>query len=206
MPKTEPFEHYCEAYDDWFEKNREAFCAELKTIQSLLPRPEAAGMEVGVGSGQFAAPLGISIGIEPSPQMAARARRRGIQVCPGVAEALPFLNATFEFVLMVTTICFLDDVAGAFNEAHRVLKPGGCLIVGFIDKESELGGQYATNREKSRFYKEATFFSVREVMFFFEEAGFTKLSALQTLIPGEPSATFCEGFGKGAFVGIRGFK
>lgn len=206
MPKTGPFEHYCDAYDDWFEKNRDVFAAELETIRSLLPRPGTAGLEVGVGSGQFAAPLEISIGIEPSPQMAARARRRGIRVCPGVAEALPFLNATFEFVLMVTTICFLDDVAGAFKEAHRVLKPGGCLIVGFIDKESELGRMYAKNREKSRFYKEATFFSVQEVVHFFKGAGFGNLIAFQTLIAGEAPAALCEGSGKGAFVGIRGLK
>lgn len=206
MPKTEPFERYCDAYDDWFEKNRAVFAAELETIRRLIPRPETVGLEVGVGSGQFAGPLGISIGIEPSPQMAARARKRGIRVCPGVAEALPFINATFEFVLMVTTICFLDDITVSFREAHRVLKAGGYLIVGFIDKESELGGQYERNREKSRFYKEATFFSVREVMTFFKGAGFKNLIAFQTLIPGEPGLTSCEGFGKGAFVGIRGLK
>jgi SAM-dependent methyltransferase len=206
MPKTEPFEHNCDAYDDWFEKNRDAFAAELETIRRLIPRPGASGLEVGVGSGQFAAPLGISIGIEPSPQMAIRARRRGIRVCPGVAEALPFLNTTFEFVLMVTTICFLDDVARAIDEAYRVLKPGGYLIVGFIDKESELGGQYVKNREKSIFYKDAAFFSVPEVMFFLKHAGFSNLITLQTLIPGEPPSTLREGSGRGAFVGIRGLK
>ena len=129
MPKTEPFEKHSEAYDEWFEKNRDLYEAELEAIRELIPPPEAEGMEVGVGSGKFAAPLGIKIGVEPSEKMAIKARKRGITVYPGIAEDLPFPDGRFDFVLMVTTICFVDDVIKSFVEAFRVLKPGGCIIV-----------------------------------------------------------------------------
>lgn len=95
-----------------------------------------------MGSGRFAAPLGIALGVEPSEVMARLARSCGVAVLAGVAEALPFADTTFDLVLMVTVLCFVDDAKLALQEAHRVLKPGGCLVLAFIDRLSELGQQY----------------------------------------------------------------
>ena len=53
------------------------------------------------------------------------ANKKGVNVIEGVAESLPFTDSQFDFVLMVTTICFLEDIETAFNEANRVLKSGG---------------------------------------------------------------------------------
>ena len=206
MPKTESFEKYSDAYDEWFKKNFDLYEAELEAIRQLIPPPGSEGMEVGVGSGKFAAPLGIKIGVEPSEKMAIKARMQGINVYPGVAEELPFSDGRFDFVLMVTTICFVDDVIKSFREAFRVLKPSGCIIVGFVDKESELGRQYADKREKSKFYKDATFFSTQEVLRYLKEAGFGTVKIKQTLIPGESQETILDGYGKGAFVVIRSVK
>jgi len=206
MPKIEPFEKHSDAYDEWFNKNYDLYEAELEAIRQLIPPPGAEGMEVGVGSGKFAAPLGIKIGVEPSEKMAIKARMKGINVYSGVAEELPFSDGRFDFILMVTTICFVDDVIKSFRESFRVLKPGGWIIVGFVDKESELGRQYANKREKSVFYKEATFFSTQEVLKYLKEAGFGILKIRQTLIPGELPETILDGFGKGAFIVIKGVK
>jgi ubiquinone/menaquinone biosynthesis C-methylase UbiE len=159
-----------------------------------------------VGTGKFALPLGIRIGVDPSEKMAEKARLKGISVYSGVAEELPFSEEMFDFVLMVTTICFVDDVFRSFSEAFRVLKPGGAIVVGFIDKESCLGRQYAENKESSRFYKEAVFFSAPEVLGYLEEAGFIIKKILQTLIAGDKPSIIAEGFGKGTFVAIKGLK
>jgi len=206
MPKTEPFEKYSDAYDEWFEKNSDPYEMELEVIRRLIPSGGEEGMEVGVGSGKFAAPFGIRIGVEPSERMAIRARAHGIDVYQGIAEELPFPDGRFDFVLMVTTICFVDDIDTSFREVFRVLKPGGCIIVGFVDKESELGRQYADRKEGSRFYKEATFFSTQEVLTHLETAGFEITETRQTLIPGEVPETIVEGFGRGAFVAVKGVK
>ena len=69
MARTAAFEKHSEAYDDWFDKNRDIYEAELKVVRQLLPVGNVQGMEVGVGSGKFAEPLGIKIGLEPSEQM-----------------------------------------------------------------------------------------------------------------------------------------
>jgi len=206
MPKIDAFEHYSDAYDDWFEKNQDAYEAELKAVRQLLPGGDARGMEIGIGSGKFAVPLGIKIGVEPSEQMAAKAEKLSLEVYSGVAEKLPFPAGQFDFVLMVTTICFVDDVVRSFQEAWRVLVSGGCILVGFVDMESELGQKYLQNRHKSKFYREATFFSTQEVLDHLKTAGFGATEVVQTLVPGDTEKIVLDGFGEGAFVVIKATK
>lgn len=206
MPRIEPFEKYSSEYDKWFDDNLDLYMAELEAIRQLIPPAGSVGMEVGVGSGRFAAPLGIEVGVEPSKKMADKARSKGIEVYAGSAEELPFTDCRFDFVLMVTTICFVDDIAETLREAFRVVKSGGSVIVGFVDRESELAKRYFENRESSRFYKDATFVSVPEVLEYLKKSGFVVTNVVQTLIPEESLETVLEGFGKGAFVVIKGMK
>ena len=124
MAKIEPFERYTGQYEDWFLKNRFVYRSELKAIKEQLPEGKR-GIEIGVGTGQFGAPLGIDIGIEPSHKMGGIARKRGIKVIDAVAESLPLRNSSHDFILMVTTICFLDDIMASFKEIYRVLKVNG---------------------------------------------------------------------------------
>jgi len=105
MARIEPFEKHPLRYEQWFDKHKFAYESELQAIRKLLPQG-GNGLEIGVGSGRFAVPLGIKLGIEPSSKMMQIALRRGIEVIGGVAESLPFRNLQFDFALMVTTICF----------------------------------------------------------------------------------------------------
>jgi len=171
MPKSALFDRNYEAYEAWFDRHQDIYETELTAIKKLLPPFERA-LEVGVGTGRFAAPLWIKEGVEPSRKMAAIAQKRGIEVKEGVAEALPYEDERFDLVLMVTTICFVDDPLKALQEAHRILKPDGRLLLAFVDKESPLGKLYERNRHKSRFYSEATFFSKKEIFKLLKEAGF----------------------------------
>ncbi|WP_201353167.1 class I SAM-dependent methyltransferase [Hydrogenimonas urashimensis] len=199
------FEKYAEDYEKWFERHGRLYRAELEAVRSLMP-PFQKGVEIGVGSGRFAAPLGIQTGVEPSSRMAEIARRRGVDVIVGVAEKLPFDDGSFDMALMVTTICFVDDPPKSLREIWRILKPGGYIVVGFVDRKSELGKFYERNREKSRFYKEATFFSAEEVLVLLREAGFSDCEIRQTLFG--PDLDHMQtgvkpGYGEGAFVVIR---
>ncbi|WP_297444814.1 class I SAM-dependent methyltransferase [Desulfurobacterium sp.] len=206
MAKTESFDRFYREYENWFERNRDIYEAELELIRSLLP--QGKGIEIGVGTGRFAAPLGIKIGIEPSDAMAEVARQRGIDVLKGVAESLPVPNESYDFVLMVTTVCFVDDVLKSFKEAFRILKKGGVFIVGFVDKNSPLGKRYQEKKDKSRFYKEATFYSTEEIVDFLKKAGFSEISVKQTLIEkdGKMLPVIKDGSGEGGFVAVRAVK
>ena len=82
---------------------------------------------------------------------------------------------------MVTTICFLDNVESALKEDYRVLKPGGYLIIGFIDAESPLGRLYEKHKKESTFYKDAIFYSVKKVVSYMEKANFKDFSFRQTI-------------------------
>lgn len=209
MAKIEPFEKNTSQYEDWFERNKFVYESELRAIRRQLPK-SGEGIEIGVGSGRFAAPLGIQLGVEPSSKMREIAKQRGIEVINSAAEDLPFDDDKFDFALMVTTICFLDDIKAAFKEAYRIIKSGGRLIIGFIDRDSPIGKLYQQHKNESVFYKVATFYSVDEVISILKEAAFKNFNFTQTLFHNlteirniEPIK---EGYGEGSFVVVRALK
>ena len=206
MPKIVSFQKYATRYEKWFEENYRVYGAELKAIRSLLPAGKY-GMEIGVGTGRFAAPLGVKLGIDPSGRMREFAQKRGVKVLVGVAEKLPFKDSIFEFILMVTTICFVDDIDKAFKEAHRVLSQGGYFIIGLIDRNSPTGQIYLRHQNSNVFYKEATFYSVDEVLERLKQTSFSDFSFRQTIFRSLSEVTEHEpvksGYGEGSFVVIR---
>ncbi len=205
MPKIEPFEKFTLLYEKWFEKHSKLYGAEIKAIKELLPYFEK-GIEIGVGSGRFALPLGIKVGVEPSDKMAKIANLKGIKTVKAVAENLPFSDKSFDLALMVTTICFVGDPLKSLKEVWRILKPKGFIIIGFVDKKSTLGKLYEKQRKESKFYKEATFFSTDEILSLLKGVGFGDCKIKQTLFGEdlEHMQTYIKnGYGKGAFIVIR---
>jgi ubiquinone/menaquinone biosynthesis C-methylase UbiE len=142
--------------------------------------------------------------------MAAIARSQGIEVYEGRAEELPLADDAFDFVLLVTVICFVKDAAAMFREAYRVLKPGGRIITGFIDRDSPLGREYEAKKASNEFYRGARFYSAPKVLHLLEDAGFCQVECRQTLSgpPGEMTAPdpVREVYGEGAFVVLSALK
>jgi len=206
MPRIAPFEAEHERYDLWFERHEAPYYSELLAVRALLPW-EGRGLEVGVGTGRFAAPLGVQWGIDPSPAMRSYAARRGICVMSGTAEELPFDDEFFDTVLSVTTLCFVDDARRMFEEARRVLRPGGQFLVGFIDRTSELGEQYLHRQLDNAFYREATFYSAPEVQALLADTGFERTTWVQTLSQALEEIVEIEpirpGYGRSLFVVVR---
>jgi SAM-dependent methyltransferase len=205
MPRTAPFEEHTDRYESWFETHEAAYESELAALRRLVPSA-GRGLEVGVGTGRFAAPLGLEYGLDPASEMLARARDRDVTVVEGVAEALPFRDDAFDVVLLVTTICFVDDVPATFAEAARVLDDDGVFVLGYIDRDSPVGQRYQAEKDENPFYRDATFVATEEVVAALDDAGFTDREFAQTVFewPGdltEPDRVE-QGYGEGSFVGV----
>ncbi|WP_242342066.1 class I SAM-dependent methyltransferase [Anaeromyxobacter terrae] len=111
-------------------------------------------LDVGFGGGallELAHSRGVRnlAGVDPSEAAVAwlRARRdrlagSELRLEQGAVEALPFDDASFDVVASTNTVYFWPDLARAFSELHRVLRPGGLLTLGFSSaaKLRQFGG------------------------------------------------------------------
>lgn len=209
MKVSTVFEQFSEEYDLWYERNHYVYLAELRAIEPHIPS-YGPSLEVGVGTGRFAQPLGVDYGLDPSQAMLLIAKKRGLKVIRGCAETLPFKDSLFEWVLLVVTICFLQSPKEALSEIRRILRPGGKLITGFVDRESFLGKLYLRKKEQNKFYQSATFYSTGEVLDLLSEQGFKIDLITQTLFRNlseiEQNEPVKEGYGEGGFVVISAVK
>jgi SAM-dependent methyltransferase len=203
MDTREVFDANAARYDEWFERHRLAYLSELLALRAVVPCG-GRGLEIGVGGGRFAAPLGIATGVDPAAAMLVLAAARGVDVVRGRAEALPFARASFDHALAVTTLCFVESPPHMLAEARRVLRPGGRLVIGFIDRASPLGREYVARSAESAFYRDAHFYSAVEVGALLERAGFVVEAWAQTLSCGDPAAIepARPGYGEGGFVAV----
>ena len=154
------FEEAALEYDEWFESYKWVYQSEVEAVRRFIPKT-GEGIEIGVGTGCFSVPFGIKVGIDSAYEMAKIAKERGIHVCRSKAEHLPLQDNSFDFALMVTTLCFLENPLKALQEIRRILKPAGKVVIGMLDEDSPPGKLYEEKRRKSKFYRNAKYYSVK---------------------------------------------
>jgi 2-polyprenyl-3-methyl-5-hydroxy-6-metoxy-1,4-benzoquinol methylase len=108
---------------------------ELEAAAMHLPAPKGAArvLDVGCGSGVLLArmqKLGWQVdGVEVDPDGVKAARARGVPVRLGTLEEQKFPDGHFDAVHSAHVIEHVYDPVGLLRECHRVLKPGGTLVV-----------------------------------------------------------------------------
>lgn len=202
-----PFDDLTDEYEHWFKENEILFQSELLALKQVIPVGKN-GVEIGIGSGIFAEKLEIKHGIDPSGKMLDHAKQRKLIVEQGFAENLPYSGNSFDFVVFITSMCFIHDPEKALAEAYRVVKDKGDLIIAFIDSESSLGKSLQKSKEEDPFFRYATFYSVKEITRLIEVSHFEISEIIQTLIsmdtktPENP----IPGYGQGGFIVIKAQK
>jgi ubiquinone/menaquinone biosynthesis C-methylase UbiE len=115
-----------------------------RLLDVLAPAPGERILDLGAGTGYYAldvaravAPGGTLEAFDLQPEMladlAARARAAGVEnvgTTAGDATALPYPDASFDAVYLVTVLGEIPDQDRALGEVRRVLRPGGRLVVG----------------------------------------------------------------------------
>ena len=144
------FEEAAKEYDEWFDTHKWVYQSEVAAVRKFIPKT-GEGIEIGVGTGRFSVPFGIKVGIDPTCAMSKIARERGIRMCQAKAENLPIRDNSFDFVLMVATLCFLENPFQALKEMKRILKPTGKIVIGMLDEDSPSGKLREEKRTVNKF-------------------------------------------------------
>jgi demethylmenaquinone methyltransferase / 2-methoxy-6-polyprenyl-1,4-benzoquinol methylase len=100
--------------------------------------PGMSVIDVGTGTGLLACAAArivgdpsLVTGVDPSPGMIGHAHvPAGVRLLSGSAESIPAQDAGADFVSVGYALRHVSDLAAAFAEFHRVLRPGGrlCLL------------------------------------------------------------------------------
>ncbi len=108
---------------------------ELDAAAMHLPAPGKPSrvLDVGCGSGVLLArmqALGWQVeGVELDPDGVKAARKRGVSVRQGTLEEQAYPQNSFDAVHSAHVIEHVYDPVGLLRECHRILKPGGTLVI-----------------------------------------------------------------------------
>ena len=110
-----------------------------RTRAALVPQAEGRVLEIGIGSGhnlRFYRPGRVQsvTGVDPSAGMTRRARHRAaaipipVDIVSLELGEIRAERASFDTIVCTFTLCTIPDVAAAFHEMRRVLRPGGRFL------------------------------------------------------------------------------
>jgi ubiquinone/menaquinone biosynthesis C-methylase UbiE len=128
-------------------------------LEALALSPTDQVLEIGFGHGRTLeraaqrVPAGAVVGVDLSETMVAMARRRCRQLIAegrvrlerGDSSRLTFPDAAFDKVYSVHTIYFWSNPMDHLMEIHRVLKPGGRLVLGLRSKDDVAAASFPSS-------------------------------------------------------------
>jgi ubiquinone/menaquinone biosynthesis C-methylase UbiE len=114
--------------------------ASRAVVEAARPGPADTVVDIGCGPGtavrQASKSAGAVVGVDPSPMALALARwiatlrpSPGITWAPGSAEDLPVPDGAATVVWALASFHHWSDKRTGLTEAHRILRPGGRLII-----------------------------------------------------------------------------
>jgi ubiquinone/menaquinone biosynthesis C-methylase UbiE len=149
------FDEWPEKYDQWFTTPIGSLVRKYESELILSFLKPAAGemiLDAGCGTGVFTCDIISSgsqvIGLDISFPMLRRAREKfgGVSFHPvrGDISTLPFRAESFDKVVSVTALEFIDDAKSAVADLFRVAKKGGVIVVATLNSR----GSWAERRKE----------------------------------------------------------
>ena len=163
-------------YDEWYGTKKGAFIDRIETKCAFELFETHEGMkilDVGCGTGNFSiklAELGCEIvGIDVSDKMLEMARKKAssknlkAEFLRMDACNLDFADETFDGVISIATLEFVSNYQKAIDEMFRVVKRGGQILIGTINKDSKWGKFYKSRDLSNTVFKYAKFKNLKEL-------------------------------------------
>jgi SAM-dependent methyltransferase len=164
-----------ESYDRWYESPRGRWIGQREAalvLENLQPRSGESLLDVGCGTGFFTRTLAASLdgratGVDINPEWVEYARRRdagraSYQVAD--ARALPYANASFDLVVSIAALCFIEEEVTAVREILRVARRR--FAIGLLNRHSLLYVQKGRGGGRGG-YRGAHWHTVREARYLF---------------------------------------
>ena len=114
----------------------------METVLSSLPQEVGHLLDLGTGPGVYAIEFArrrpaskvravdfSSSFVRIAKERAKKEGLRNIEVSQGDAEALPFQDSAFDGIICGGVLSVVSDRTRAVHEVHRVLRPGGTLVI-----------------------------------------------------------------------------
>jgi SAM-dependent methyltransferase len=177
---SDVLDDYGEVVDELYVLEREGrvltFRRHLRPLEHIVGPPNGKRLlDVGCHVGVFvdvAQQRGWDAwGVEPSRWATEQARAQGLRVVNGTLATSGFEDASFDVITMWDVIEHVPDPRAELRQAHRLLKPGGAVVIHTIDIESPfariMGHRWPWLMEMHLYY-----FSPRTLRRMLEEVGF----------------------------------
>ena len=117
----------------WYVGRRRIIAGFVKELCAKITDRTPRILDVGCGTGanlKMLSQFGDAEGVDISPDALEFCRERGLMnVKLGAAEALPYEDGAFDLVTALDVVEHLDDDLGGLREMHRVLRPGGRVLL-----------------------------------------------------------------------------
>jgi len=129
-------DYYSEIAPGYDELHGEEQDRKLVSFLERVTIPDAATvLDVGCGTGRSIRLLnGHWHGVEPAEGLIEHAHPEAKpRIVKGVAEDLPFPDASFDVVLSLTVLQNVEDPAKALAEMKRVCKPSGIMLISYLN-------------------------------------------------------------------------